>query len=139
MQITTTVEITPQQLADIFTTAIESGDPVTCAKRGGWCEGIYLESPGDVPFDPPYSKGLPWYAMPHFYLDPDLRIKVVEVSDETSGATTDHYIGQQEIHDGLAKMAKTMPRDFQSLVGDHDSADADTFLQMVVFGETVYG
>jgi hypothetical protein len=77
--------------------------------------------------------------MEHFYSDPDLRLKVVEVSDESSGATTDHLIGQKEIAEGLAKIAKTMPRTFARLAEDYDAADVDTFLQMVVFGELIYG
>lgn len=130
----------PQRIADLFITAIESGDPVTNAKCGGWCDGIYLESPGDVAPDDPAKDG-PWYANPRTYENPDLRLKVVEVSDESSGATTDHFIGQKEIADGLNKLAAS--KDYAHHCGDiitenDDATTADIFLQFVVFGEEVY-
>src|SRR5262245_22007204 len=121
--------ISPRRIADLFVTAIEGGSNY-------WCRGIYLESPGDVAPDDPHRG--PWYDNPRRYADPDLRLKVVELSDEYSGATTDHFIGLAEINDGLTKLAasKDYAHHFADIVTENeDATTADIFLQFVVFGQ----
>lgn len=127
------VEITRERLADLFTTAIESGDPVTTAARGGWCSGIFHRSKRAKP---PEGN---WYAEPSYY-KPGLRLAVHEVDDETTGHETLHRVGWPEIKTGLEVMAKQFPQQFGNIVrGDADAADADLFLQCVCFGEEKYG
>lgn len=140
LTITVPVQISSETIANLFVTAIESGDPVTTAARGGWCAGIELESPGDVAPDDPAIND-PWYANPRRYEDPALRLKIVVVDDEDTGATTDHFIGLKEIAAGLTKLAASADYNhhFSDIVGDNiDAATADIFLQFVCFGEEVY-
>jgi len=40
------IDIPNSVIADMFCSAIESGDPVTTASRGGWCAGINLKEVG---------------------------------------------------------------------------------------------
>ena len=128
--IETKVDITSQQIADLMVTAVEGG-------INYWADGFYLESPGDVAPDDEFN-GEIWYANPHRYEDPDLRIKVVESGD--GDGSTDHFFGQKEIADGLRKMAEKSPSHFADIVNDNqDAITADVFLQYVVFGEIVYG
>jgi len=133
-----TIEVPSQTIADIMTTAIESGDPVTTASRGGWCAGIYA---GSAETKPPVNKTdpqYPWYADPQFWGQPFV-IQVYEVDDESTGHITAHYLTEAEFAKGLALLAETIPETFGQLLGDHDAADVDTFLQFVVFGKFVYG
>jgi hypothetical protein len=122
-------EISPERIADLFITAIESGDPVTTAARGGWCNGINLKGP------------LPdgnWYADPKLYAG-KFTLEIIEVDDESTGHETKHRVGRRAIEKGLAVMAKDFPKLFQWIVDDNvDASCADIFLQCVVFGEEKY-
>ncbi len=126
------LNITTRQFADQIVAAIEGG----C---NYWCDGFYLESPGDVAPDDPHEG--PWYDNPRRYEDPDLLLKVVvKDADLDQDIHTDHLIGQQEIADGLQKLAEKYPRRLAEIVEDNGDAEtADTMLQMIVFGELVYG
>jgi hypothetical protein len=125
------LEISSQRIADLMITAIESGDPVTSAHRGGWCAGI---GPASGNID---TAGL-WYADPKFY-DAPFVIEIVEVDDETTGHQTKHQIGNDRMAAGLAVMASEFGHLFEQITGDNiDAPCADIFLQCIVFGEEKY-
>lgn len=131
--ITVITKVSPQQLADQFVTVIESG-------FSSWLAGVHLVSGGDVAWDDPADRG-PWYANPRRYEDPDLRLRVVVDDDDAGEATSDHFIGQKEIADGLAKLAadKGYCHHFADIVAEQgDAITADVMLQFIVFGKEVF-
>jgi hypothetical protein len=128
-----TTLVTPQQLADQFVTVIESG-------FSDWLVGVKLESAGDVAWDNPADRG-PWYSNPRRYEDPDLRLRITVEDDDAGSATTDHFITQKEIADGLQKLAadKGYCHHFADIVAETgDAITADVMLQFIVFGEEVF-
>lgn len=127
------IDISAEHLANLFTTAIESGDPVTTARRGGWCDGIYWNSKAATP-----PRGDFWYADPnnfkrHFHLE------IVEVDDEATGHKTSHTVNRQHIKNGLTIMAHKYAGYFAQIIRDDiDAPCADIFLQCVLFNEEKY-
>jgi hypothetical protein len=162
-----TLDIPVDRIANMMVSAIESGDPVTCARKGGWCWGIYYRTRFT---DPPETKGVIWYAMPEFYDLGTFQIEIIEVADESafqwfyddespceamfgggadwdvttaknlaSGALKSHIIERNHLIAGLAVMAEKFSHQFgQILCDDTDAPCADAFLQAVVFGEEKY-
>lgn len=130
-----TLDIPAGIIADLMTTAIESGDPVTTARRGGWCSGVFWRS-RDLPLDK-----LPmdcWYTNPQTFAKAFM-IEVVEVDDETTGHETKHKVRPSDVSRGLAIMARKFPHLFGQILDDNvDAPCADIFLQCVVFGEEKY-
>jgi phage-related tail fiber protein len=112
-----------------MTSAIESGDPVTTASRGGWCAGINLCGKAGEP---------EWYAIGAFW-ESNFLIEIVEVDDEATGHQTKHRVGRRHFREGLAIMARKFPGRFtQVLEQNTDAPCADIFLQCVLFGEEKY-
>lgn len=135
MQITLTIK--PESIAVLMISAMESGDPVTTASKGGWCDGIYYHTKRSKPPEA-LGNGL-WYTAPEFYESPDFQIEVVEVDDETTGHRTGHIITRSNLLAGLKTLAEKFPHHFADLLtGNTDAATADIFLQAVVFGEEKY-
>lgn len=135
---TVSLTIKPEKIAGLMISAIESGDPVTTAARGGWCAGIYAGSEAD---DPPGSteEHGPWYANPDYWAR-DFTVEIIEVDDERTGHTIAHRIGRAQIISGLQVMVSKFPIHFANAVSDDDDAEtADIFLQCVCFGELRYG
>lgn len=141
------INIPAERIANLMCSAMESGDPVTSAARGGWCNGIYYRTKSTTP---PEGN---WYVdHPEFYDAADFQIEVHEVADENtfdvgapdkknlkSGALVIHIIRRKELLKGLAAMAVKFPHQFgQVLRDDTDAPCADAFLQAVVFGEEKY-
>jgi len=121
------LDISGERLANLMTTAIESGDPVTTAARGGWCNGIFCASPDSD-----------WYTRPAFF-DLNFRFDVVEVDDENTGHEITHHIDPDKVKRGLAVMAEKFPHYLANILADDiDAPTADIFLQAVVFGEEKY-
>jgi hypothetical protein len=163
MQIT--LNIPADRIANLMCSAIESGDPVTTASKGGWCWGIYYRTRDTEP-----PKGNWHYDRPDFYDADDFQIEIIEVADENafqwfyddgtpcegmfgagadfdvttdknlaSGALKSHIVTRDHLHAGLAVMAEKFPHAFaQILQDDTDAPCADAFLQAVVFGEEKY-
>lgn len=129
-----TIEIPSDRIANLMISAIESGDPVTTASRGGWCAGIDLLSClQDLP-----ETEEPWYASEELWAA-DYRLKVTEVDDESTGHTTDHLVGPADVERGLGVMAKDFPLAFcMILQDDTDAPCADILLQCILFGEEKY-
>lgn len=142
------LNIPTSTIANLMISALESGDPVTSAAKGGWCYGLYYRSKDTEP-----PKGELWYANPDFYDDPDFQIEVWEVSDESkyrhragdkaniaSGALTVHTIRREQLIAGLGAMCAKFGGIFSDILTDNtDATTADVFLQCVVFGEERYG
>lgn len=128
MQIT--LDIPADRIANMMTSAMESGDPVTTAARGGWCVAINLLKGGHAHDN--------WYADPSLY-DGSFQIEVVELDDENTGHETKHKIGPADMHRGLGIMATKFPHLFQEVLSDNtDAPCADIFLQCILFGEEKY-
>lgn len=123
------LEIPSDRIANMMISAIESGDPVTTAARGGWCNGINsLSGP---------RSGL-WYAEPSFW-EGRFSVEIIEVDDETTGHETKHRIGPKDVKRGLEVMAKVFPHQFgQVMRDDTDAPCADAFLQSMLFGDEKY-
>lgn len=133
MKVTVEFDIPAQTIADTMCTAIESGDPVTTAKRGGWCSGIYYKTKDTEP--PP---GNWYYDNPTFYEADDFQIQIVEYHEDDD-TETPHTIDAKKLRDGIAKMATIFPKHFNDMVAENgDAATADLFLQAIVFGEEKY-
>ena len=133
------ISISADRIANLFTSAIESGDPVTTASRGGWCNGIDLKA-ADFPLGSgPSTQGL-WWADPAFFADGvNLTIEVVEVDDEVTGHETTHTITNADIARGFSVLASKFPETFGLILeGDSDAPAADLFLQSMLFGEEKY-
>ncbi|HEV2570970.1 MAG TPA: hypothetical protein VGU72_04470 [Beijerinckiaceae bacterium] len=124
------IDVSAEKLADLFTSAIEGGDPVTTAARGGWCDGIYWKrrkSSGDI-----------WYCEPSNFANGFL-IDIVEVDDERTGHITTHRIHQGHVATGLKLMAEKFPHQFGQIMQDNiDAPCADIFLQCCLFGAEKY-
>lgn len=131
-----TIDISAERIAQLFAAAIEGGDPVTTASRGGWCVSIDLVS--SEGFAVP--DGAWWYTLPAvFGEDVFPAISIVELDDETTGHETTHEVRKANIERGLAVMAAKFPSQFAQILEDNiDAPAADLFLQSVLFGEEKY-
>ena len=124
--------IQPQRIADMMVTAIEGNDMTR-----SWCGGIYLQGSWKAKRDQLES---PWYSDPKLYVGPDCTIEVLEITDERSGEVCRHRINLEDINKGFAVMAKDYPQSFADFMAENEDAfTADTWLQCVVLGSTVYG
>lgn len=131
--IETRVEVTPQMLADVFCTAVES----PC---GSWChlfEYIDSEFRSDESEDS--------YRWP--YADPKVfsgnfrfKIRFDRACDAEGEGKGRVELTRARVKKGLEAMAKANPYQFGNVIGeDHDAITADSLLQFCIFGEEVYG
>jgi hypothetical protein len=141
------LNIPAETIANMMCSAIESGDPVTTAIRGGWCAGIYWQTKSAEP-----PKGNWWIDDPSMYDKSNLQLEIHEVADEdtfdwdktdaenvASGALVIHEIGRDDMAKGLKIMAEKYPGTFAQVIEDNtDAPCADIFLQCVCFGEEKY-
>lgn len=137
------VTVTSQVIANLMTSAMESGDPVTTGARGGWCDRINL-----IFIEVTWSSSQPiadyvgkpsWYSEPEVY-DNSFLIEVVEIVDENNGTKVTHQVTRDKMRKGLTIMANQFPSVFaQIFEEDIDTACADLFLQLILFGEEKYG
>jgi hypothetical protein len=129
MQIT--INVSSEIIANMMISAMESGDPVTTAARGGWCAEINNKSCKSF-------KGDWWYADPK-YFEGEFKFNVVEVDDETTGHQTTHTVRPGDMARGLAVMAQKYGHLFAHVLNDDtDAPCADIFLQCILFGEEKY-
>ena len=124
------IDIPAERIANLMISAMESGDPVTTAARGGWCQEIRRTS--RKPFT-----GTWWYADPK-YFEGQFSFKVGEF-DEDNDSVSWHRVNRQRVADGLRTMARDFPHLFAQIIEDNtDAPCADIFLQCIVFGEEKY-
>lgn len=124
------IEVTPEQLAQLFATFIESSDPVTSA----WCPKVrpwHAEAWGGND-----------YAAADFWSG-KFAIRVFEYDESAAArkkrATTEHVVNDTRVAAGLAVMAARYGHLFQRIHADNiDQPCADIFMQCVLFGEEKY-
>lgn len=122
-----TIEVTPQEVCDLLTTAFEGATSY-------WCweieyRGTFREKAGQ------------WYADPAI-LNAELKIAITYDDPEKPEGTgvIKKIITISDIQKGLQVMASEFPShfsDFQTESGD--GTTADVFWQCVVLGDVVYG
>lgn len=119
------------QTTDMFTTA-NVADLMSCALQGAtdWCSAAVGNNPScniDVA---------------EFYEGNDWRIEFIydDPNENEGSATGRKTIGPAELQAGVQKWADEYPTSFNDWCNDEaDAGTGDTFLQMVVLGECVYG
>lgn len=125
IQIQTTVEITPEQIANLIVTAFEGGI-------------AYWATDAELTLVKSEPKESPWYADPAIY-GSAFEIKFLDVED---GETVYTLTREKLIH-GLTMLAdpKHNRHDcFRSLLDDdYDADDADVIVQMAVHGDIIFG
>jgi hypothetical protein len=114
MIVTSTTNVSSQQIADLVITAFEGG--ITY-----WCESCDCGSAYQKPatYDGPFE----W---------------TLKLHDEDDDVT----LTPEKIQTGLQKLADDFPTIFNRCTdedGDYDGDDADIFMQLCLFGEVVYG
>lgn len=125
------IDVPADRIANMLTSFIEGGDPVTCARKGGWCVSVESKSRKAI-------KGDWWYADP-LYFTGSFKFEVVELDDETTGHETKHAVGSADIVRGLTVMANKFPHIFKQILEDNtDAPCADILMQCALFGEEKY-
>lgn len=138
MQIKTTRNITAQQIADLMVTCIE-GNHMTRS----WCNGIYLA--GKLSDKEEELKGdCVWYSQASLYEREDFAIIVEEVIDESKEPEGDnikkHTLYLKSFKAAFELMARDYADSFNAFIeGDYYIYTADTFLQLAVLGDVIYG
>src|SRR5262245_51578956 len=120
--------VSAEAIENLFVSAIEGGDPVTNARKGGWCWGIYHSTHKHEP--PPGQQ--PWYADTKFYSSADFHVEIIEVDNEdifdpdctlaeniASGALKVHAVRRRGIIKGLTVMASKFPKMFSQIHSDN--------------------
>jgi hypothetical protein len=131
------LEIPTSRIANMMCSAIESGDPVTTARKGGWCNGIYLK--GGEKAVKQFEKDGPWYCDEKLYSDPRCVLRIKEVVDEATGKEKTHTVSLSDMARGLNVMAEKFPHVFAQILEDNtDAPCADIFLQCILFGDEKY-
>ena len=136
-----TLDIPAERIADMMCSAVESGDPITNALRGGWCAGIWPVGNAEKRAKTFQN----WYAEPAFWKDGAL-IDIFEVvedgkpwSIEARQNVRAHRINKAGMAQGLRVMAEKYPHIFAQILEDNtDAPCADIFLQCMCFGEEKY-
>jgi hypothetical protein len=114
MKITTTVEVTSEQIANAMVGAIEQGS------SAHWCEFFSVEVGGN-------------YRDAEFW-DQPFEIVVHVIDDDPITIT------QDDLQAGLQYMADTWPRHFTNLVTDNDDGEThDVMFQCIALKELTYG
>lgn len=125
---TVALTVSSKQIADLMTSFVESGDPVT----RGWVQSISLHKGYAAGYGPT------WYGEPGFYEQPGFIFCITTLEDEKP---TEHLIGACAFHAGFTKLAAS-PQYLYALTDlIHDVADASTadiIMQFVVFGKEVF-
>lgn len=125
------IDIPSEWIANMMISFIESGDPVTCAAKGGWCVSVANKSRKKFTGDW-------WYADPK-YFNGSFKFEVIELDDETTGHETRHVVSSADVARGMAVMVKKFPHQFgQVMTEDTDAPCADIFMQCCLFGEEKY-
>lgn len=134
MKITTQVEITTEQVANLVVGAVEGGST-------DWMNAFWLIEPREIRLT---GTGI-WYGRAPLFSDPRLEIKVLH--DEVAVAegadpkmATEKILHLADFENGMKILADQYPHHFNDLLGDNDdAATADAYMQCVCFGEIVFG
>jgi len=136
-----TLEVKAEVIANMMCSAVESGDPVTNAEKGGWCAGIWPVGNSEKRA----KQFTHWYAEPAFWQDGAL-IDIFEVIEDGKAFSIEnrrnvraHRINKAGMAQGLRIMAEKYPHVFAQVIQDNtDAPCADIFLQCMCFGEEKY-
>lgn len=137
LAIKTEITINPQRIADVFTTAFESGSygsmfwlPHVRDKKVGWTA--------------PDDKNYPYYAYGSYWMHPGETF-FYELDDEATGHMTLHKVTAETITNGILVLVEKAPELLKFITGPEDSDDipdgpnSDRIVQFIVLGEEVYG
>lgn len=82
-----------------------------------------------------------WYNDPAFWIGGGTAAMEYDRAEDGEGDGKGRMtIGQSDLKRGIELMAQKAPRHFADLVGENDDAIThDVFMQMIVFGEIIYG
>lgn len=131
--------VTFKQFASLMVSFIESGDPVTCAKKGGWCWSVTTHDDLIKICKEPHF----WYAEAAFWAQPNVIVDIRENHNDSASPddAKQHLIGHHAIAAGLAKLAASTDyrHHLADLIGDNDdAATADIVMQFICLGGEVY-
>lgn len=122
------ISIPAKRIADIMTTAIESGYSTY------WCAGVFIKGT----WARKTTSTQWWYASPEVF-DGSFTIEVHE-RDENSGKITKHLLNADDVAKGFAIWARKAGSAFGEFLADNeDGPCADTWLQCIALGEVRYG
>lgn len=130
--VTVSYDVTPEQIANLMISFMESGDPVT----RGWVKSLTAHAEHKKVCTDPV-----WYADPKFYQQPGFILRVMTLEDMVREKPIEHLIGACAFHAGLTKLAgdPDYRRHFMDLISDNsDASTADIVMQFVVFGKEVF-
>lgn len=115
--VTTTYDITQQQVADLVVTALEGGSNYWLGK-----------------IDPPFKTHTDYSEADKYGEDMITRTISADEDDDT------YEFHPEAIRRGLQAMADQYPTDFNDLRGDNaDAYTADVFMQCALLGDVIYG
>lgn len=137
MIVTTTHAFTSQDIADMFVGMIEGNDMTRA-----WCNGIYPCNPIDnLP-----EKNHVWYDQKQYFENPLWVVKVHydDPNGEEGNGEAAQLIDETAFRAGLQKMADTYSTShFHDLIEDDgcgaDAITYDVLLQLIIFGDVIYG
>ena len=126
---------THQMLADLITTFVESGDPVTRS----WCQGL---RPVDIASVQDRRFGRPWYASVKIYQTEDM-IFIIKADEAKGAGVFEKEIRISDFARGMSLLAThdkgAYAHQFQNILEDnHDATTADILMQLIVYGEEVF-
>lgn len=131
MNFQATIEITPQQIADLMVTAIEGG-------INYWCKSVFLLSTEPALAD--NEKGKPWYSRVAVWAG-EFRVEFSDAESDDKWELTRSKIEAAF----LAEFADVSPADIALIAADPetgdvaDAGDADRIIQKLLFGKVVFG
>ena len=126
------VEMTQEMMIDLLSTAFEGG-------IGYWSQYICSSIADMEPDQKKVFQDLgPSYAVAPVFRAGWIRIGLMD--PDTSKTVEGKTIFREDLVLGLTRMRVEYPERLRSILqGQYDAEDADVFMQLVVFGEVIYG
>lgn len=118
------LQVPMSRISDLITSAIEGGS-------SDWLTGFYLKGTRK-------TAEQPWYASPDLF-QADFEIEFL-FDDPMNPATQKRVLRtRQDFINALSQMSREFPSHFGDILSESDDAfTADTFMQLVAFGEHTY-
>lgn len=125
------VEVTPDNLCDLFTTCFEGGYS-PWLKSADWIYPTRDALPQD---------NVVWWGHKEFFQDMfEFGIKFDRPEDEEGAGKGKMIITPGMVSAGLTQATKQCPKIWGRFISeDYDALDADAIVQCIVFGEVIYG
>lgn len=129
--LTVAIDVPCQLIADLFTSAIGSSDPVT----RGWLYEIKWDARDGAP----KPTALPWWEHAENFDTRNFKIVVTEFDEDDPSRKTRHVLTRDVVIRGLKTMAEKYHDAFAQIAENNvDAPTADLFLQCCCFGEEKY-